>query len=160
MRKVRHHRTPESEIICTFMAHIVLQFTILASFSQYSHIKRDERPKYNFQCSFSYSMFRILTSQRLMMILKMLQMTKTTTIPTSIMAILRSRFCLLLDLMLAVVLLVMVRQSMLLIAVKMRKGMKAMTRKLARRMQSRVQPEESRIGVAQMEMFTPRPQLE
>ena len=81
--------------------------------------------------------FRIifnLTSYRLMMILNALQNTKTMTIPTKIMAMVWSLLCLELFLLLLVLLdEVMLLYNMVLMVVRVMKGMNAMTRKLARR---------------------------
>ena len=81
--------------------------------------------------------FRIifnLTSYRLMMILNALQNTNTMTIPTKIMAMVWSLLCLELFLLLLVLLdEVMLLYNMVLMVVRVMKGMNAMTRKLARR---------------------------
>ena len=81
--------------------------------------------------------FRIIfnnTSYRLMMILNALQNTNTMTIPTKIMAMVWSLLCLELFLLLLVLLdEVMLLYNMVLMVVRVMKGMNAMTRKLARR---------------------------
>ena len=68
------------------------------------------------------------------MILNALQNTKTMTIPTKIMAMVWSLLCLELFLLLLVLLdEVMLLYNMVLMVVRVMKGMNAMTRKLARR---------------------------